>query len=102
MFSLGWATSKWKSSRPTALPIILESPVEMTTSQRNDRVGATNRPEHAGLFQAGTDDSLASGFDHPRADEQVLTPELRVSHTFGISLKVVCLSADLIQNIAIG
>ena len=40
--------------------------------------------------------------DHARADKQVLTAELRVSHTFGISLKVVCLSADLIQNIGIG
>jgi len=54
------------------------------------------------LFQAGTDDSLASGFDDTRADEQVLTAELRVPHTFGISLKVVCLSADLIRNIGIG
>jgi hypothetical protein len=74
----------------------------VTTSQRNDRVGTTSRPEHAGLFQAGTDDSLASGFDDTRADEQVLTAELRVPHTFGISLKVVCLSADLIRNIGIG
>ena len=64
----------WKSSRPVALPIILETPVEVTTSQRNDRVGP------------------ASGFGYARAGEPVLTAELRVSHTFGIVLKVVCLA----------
>src|SRR6266446_2647204 len=81
---------------------MFEPAVEVTTSQSDDGVGAADGPEHAGLFETRADHSLAAGFDHAGADEQVLTAELWVSHSLGISLKVFRLSANLVQNLGIG
>jgi len=47
----------------------------VTTTQGDDRVGATDGPEHAGLFQAGADYGSAAGFDHTGADEKMLISE---------------------------
>ena len=73
----------------------------MTASQGDDRIRTADGPEHAGLFQAGTDNSLATGLDHTRADKQMLTAELRVAHTLGISFKVISLIANLFDNFGI-
>ena len=59
--------------------LILEAAIEATTSQSDGGVGATDRPEHAGLFQTGADDSLAAGFNPTGTNEQMLTAELSVS-----------------------
>lgn len=58
--------------------------------------------KHAGLFAAGTDDRFASGFDDAGADEQVLRAEFRVSHAFGILVKVVGFGTDLFEQLRIG
>lgn len=61
-----------------------------------------NRPEHAGLLDAGTDDSLTAGFDHTRADREVLAAEFWVAHALCVSLKVGGLGANLLGNFRIG
>jgi hypothetical protein len=40
---------------------------EAITAKSNDGFGALDCPEHAGLFQAGTNDRFAAGFSAPRA-----------------------------------
>ena len=57
----------------------------MAASEGDDVIGSANGPEHARLFETGSDDSFASGFDHTGADEQVLAPELGVAHARGVS-----------------
>jgi hypothetical protein len=74
----------------------------VTTSQGDDRVGPAEGPEHAGLFQAGSDDCLAAGFDYTGADEEVLTAELRITRTAGVALEVVGLGANLFLDLDIG
>ncbi len=74
----------------------------MTTSQGDDRVGTTEGPEHTGLFEAGTDDGSATGFDHAGADKQVLAAKLGVAHARGVALKVIRLNANLFQKVGIG
>ena len=59
----GCATWKWRSGRAARLPVVLQSAIEVAATQGNDGVSPSNRPEHAGLFEAGTDDRLASSFD---------------------------------------
>jgi hypothetical protein len=51
-------------------------------------------PEHSGAFQAGTNDGLAAGFDHPGAGEETLCTEGWVAHPVGVALKVVGFVAD--------
>jgi hypothetical protein len=75
---------------------LLQSP--LAAPQGNDSVGAANRPEHAGLLEAGADDGLASRFDHARADKQVLAAKLGVTHALGISLEIICLDAQFLDN----
>ena len=74
----------------------------MATAEGDDSVGSSDCPEHAGLFEAGTDYGFASGFDDAGADKQVLAAELGVAHALGISLKVVCLDANLLDDFRIG
>src|ERR1019366_8734935 len=88
--------------RPGVTPSILKAIVEMATSQRDDGVRATNGPEHAGLFEPGTDDGFATSFDDTRADEQMLTTKLRVAHTFGLLFEIVCLDTKLVDDLRIG
>ncbi len=45
---------------------------------------------------------LQPHFNHTRADEQMLTAKVWISHTLGISLKVFRLSASLFQRFGIG
>src|SRR5215831_3102286 len=74
----------------------------MTTSQSQDGVGPAHRPEHAGLFAAGTNYGLASGFDDTRAHKQVLTAKFRVAHALGVLLKILGLDTDLLSQFLIG
>jgi len=53
-------------------------------------------------FQPGADHSLAPGFDHPRADKQVLAAKLGKAHALGISLEVAGLGANLLGHLGIG
>src|SRR5260221_411479 len=55
----GCATWKWRSGRLTVLPVVCEAAIEMRAAKGEDGVGAFDGPEHAGLFEAMTDDSLA-------------------------------------------
>lgn len=71
----------------------------MASPQGNDRVGAANGPEHAGLFETGTDDGFAGRFDHARAYEQVLAAKLGIPHALGIPLKVIRLDANLLGQL---
>lgn len=80
-----------------AFPANLEAAVAMTASQDDNRVGATDRPKHAGLFQPGADDRSTVGFDHTRAYEQMPAAE-RFLTAFPLSrcdfLHTFCASAD--------
>jgi len=73
----------------------------MAASERKDRVGPANCPEHPGLREAGTDYGLAARFDHPGADEQMLTAELGISHPLCVVFKVVGFDADLLGHFRI-
>src|SRR5271165_6189650 len=96
------ATQKWRSCRPACLPVILEAAIEVATSQGDDRVGAANGPEHAGLFQAGANDGLAASLDHTGADEEVLLAELGVAHPLCVPFEIVGLNANLFGHVGIG
>jgi len=65
-------------------------------------LGAADRPEHSELFQAGTDHGLAASFDYAGTDEEVLLAELWAAHPLSISLKVIGLDANLLENVSIG
>jgi hypothetical protein len=78
---------KMSQAARRATQLVLELSVELAAPQGNDSVGAANRPEHAGLLEARTDDGLASGFDDARADKQMLAAKLGVAYALGISLK---------------
>lgn len=47
-----------------------------------------DHPEHAGLFEARTDDGFAVGFDDAGSREEVLLAELGITHAFGVGCKV--------------
>jgi len=85
-----------------ALPVVLESTIEMAAAEGDDGVGAADGPEHAGLFEPVSDDRLTAGFDHPGANEQVLFAELGVVHTSGVGGKVVGIVPDLLGQFGIG
>jgi hypothetical protein len=98
----GWVCDiEVESGGPAILPIVLEVAIEVATAEGNDSVGPTNCPEHARLLEAGTDYGFASRFDDARADKQVLAAKLGVAHAFGISLKVACLDANLLDYLRI-
>src|SRR5207302_314146 len=78
------------------LPIVLKTAIEMRAAQCQDRVGSPDGPEHSRLFEARADDGLASSFDHPRANKQVLAAKLGITHPLGISLEVISLGANLL------
>ena len=61
---------------PGGPPSVLKAAVEVTAPESQDGIGAAHGPEHAGLFEALSDDGLAAGFDNTGADEQVLLAEL--------------------------
>jgi hypothetical protein len=46
------------------------------STERKDGVGAVHRPEHAGVFEAMTDDGFTISFDNAGTDEKVLLAEL--------------------------
>ena len=52
------------------LPVVFKAVIELAAAQGDDGVGVANGPEHAELFEAGTDHGLASGFDDARADNK--------------------------------
>src|SRR6266404_399001 len=95
------ATCKWKSSRPSICPVIFKAAVEMTTAQSENRVGSPHGPEHTRSFEAGADYRLAAGFDHTRANKQMLAPNLGISHALRIPRKVVRFRAHLLGNVGI-
>src|SRR6185437_5156644 len=72
--------------------------VEMVAAEGDDGVCSDDRPEHAGLFEAGADNSLAPGFNHSGAYEQVLASESGIAHAFGVVLKVGGFDSDGIGN----
>src|SRR5690242_17879323 len=74
------ATWKWKSSRPSALPVIFKAAVEMTAAQTKNCVGSPYSPEHSRSLEAGADHSLAAGFDHTRPNKQMLAAKFRIAH----------------------
>ena len=74
----------------------------MAATEGDDRVCAGDGPEHAGLFEAGTDHGFATGFDDAGADEQVLAAKLRIAHALGISLEVVGLGTNLLGEFGVG
>ena len=77
------------------LPVVFELAIEMAAAEGDNSVGPAHSPEHAGLLEPGADYGLASGFDDARAEKQVLAAKLGVAHALGISLKAICLDADL-------
>ncbi len=48
---------------------MLTEPVE-----RNDGIGATHSPEHAGLLEPAADHGLTARLNHARSHEQILLP----------------------------
>src|SRR5215467_10113955 len=100
-FFAGRATWKWVSGRPslpTLFPIILKAAIEMRAAQCQDRVGSPDSPEHSRLFETRADDRLAAGFDHPRANKQVLTTKFGIPHALCISFEVIGLSTNLLGD----
>ena len=93
---------KVESRGPATLSVVLKLAVEVAAAQGSDGVGAAHCPEHSGLLEARPDDRLASRFDAPRADKQVLAAKLGVAHTLGVSLKIACLDAQLLNDFEIG
>ncbi len=91
-----------ESSCAALLPIALELSVEMAAPEGHDGVCPSDGPEHAGLLEAGADYGPASGFDDARADKQVLAAKPGVVHALGISLKVICLDANLFDDFRMG
>jgi hypothetical protein len=74
----------------------------MAASESDDRVCAGDSPEHARLFEAGTDYGFTACLDDAGANEQVLTTVLRIAHTVGISLKIIRFGADLVRKFGVG
>ena len=65
-------------------------------------VSAVDRPEHAGLFEARTDDGFATGFDDAGTNKQVLLAELGIAHALGMGFKVVGFGAQLFRYFGAG
>ena len=84
------------------LPVVLKAAVEMAAAQGDDGVGTANRSEHPRLFEPGTDYGLAPGFDHPRADKEVLVTKLGIAQARCVSLKVVGLDANFLDHFGVG
>jgi len=99
---VGVRDTKVGSRGPASLPVVLKLAVELAAAQGNNRVGAANCPEHAGLLEARADDGFASRLDDAGADKQVLAAKLWVAHTLGVSLKIVRLDAQLLDDFGIG
>src|SRR6266850_647463 len=66
----------------------------MDTPQRQYIFCTGLAPEHARLFAARTDDSFATGLDHPRTDEEALAAKCPVFHSFHITDEVPQLLLD--------
>ena len=74
----------------------------MTTSQGDDGVGTSERPEHAGLFEARADHGLAARLDHTGANEEVLAAERGIAHAVCLRLEVIRLDTDLLDDFGVG
>ena len=64
-------------------------------AQGDDGIGAAHGPFHAGLFEAVSDDGVASGLDDAGAYEQALLTIFVVAHPFHVVLKVAGLFFDV-------
>jgi hypothetical protein len=74
--------------------VVLPTVIDWAAAESDDGICATDGPEHAGLFEAGTNHALATGFDDTGADKQVLASDFGVSHAFGVALKVSSLESE--------
>jgi len=70
-------------------PEVFPSVAEVQAAQGDNGIGSPHRPAHARLFEPLTDDDLATGFHHSRADKEALPSEACVAHAVGIGLEVV-------------
>src|SRR5208283_3357899 len=86
------------NSRPTALPVILKTAIEVSTAQGQDRVGSADGPEHSRTFEARSDHGFASSFDDAGTDEEVLAAELGVAHALGVPFEIIGFRADLLRD----
>src|ERR1700733_12949999 len=78
------------------LPIVLKASIEMGAAQGQDGVGSPDGPEHSRLFETRADHSLASSFNHTRADKQVLAAKFGITHALCIPREVIGLDANLL------
>ena len=53
-------------------PKVLKTATKAATAERNDGVGASDGPTHAGALQACADNHLATGFDNAGGSAQAL------------------------------
>jgi len=70
------------------LPEVFKSIRLDAAPEGDDVICALDGPEHAGVFEALSDDALASGFDDAGAEEEALFFELLVAHGVGVFLEV--------------
>jgi hypothetical protein len=74
----------------------------MATAESDDGVGATDCPEHAGTFETGADDGLATGFDDARSHKQVLGAKGRIAHAVRVVFKIVGFYAECFEQFGAG
>jgi hypothetical protein len=74
----------------------------MAAAEGNDSVDAADSPGYAGLLEPGADYGLAAGLDDARAGKLLLAAKPGVAHALGVSLKIVCLHAQLFCDLWIG
>ena len=78
----------------TRFPGGVEVWTEDETAEAEDVFGSFLAPEHAGLFEATTDDRFATRLDHARTDEPALGLVLAVLGARGVAFQIVDLQAD--------
>src|SRR2546426_621813 len=72
------------------LPEILEASTEFGTAQRDDGVGTSDAPVHAGPLEPGPDCHFASSLQDAGGGTQTLCVELRIAHAMAVAKNVDC------------
>src|SRR5438128_9822977 len=84
-----------RSSSPRLrFPVILELATAAVAAQSNDGVCPSYSPEHARLFESGSDYGFAARFNYARTDEQPLLAEFGIAHAFFVAFEIIGLGVE--------
>jgi hypothetical protein len=73
----------------TAFPEILKTAAEAATPERNNGVGASGGPVHAGALEACSHNQLAAGFHYAGGRAQALRFKCWIRHPLSVAMNIL-------------